>query len=441
MKNFIVVVTIIITCVFTNMSSVKASDVNDYKQQYFASLLSMAAYNDSYSTAVKAALTAYGWDFLDNTSDNKKLKDVLLAHAVDFKAAEDSYFLAFKGTSDYADVKNDINIKLIPFAAENSSKAVITENTPLVHSGFYSNCLKLLAQPIGKEDLTQYLIKILAQKPAAHLYITGHSLGGAEAVLTAARLIELGVLPQQISVISFGAPAVGNEQFAQEYGSKINLQRIIMKGDPVRNLAQIVDARYRLFGQEIKYSQVSSDDDKISHKIILYVDRALRQYYDKKTDPLNERTANVSVIFTEPVFHIPEEQQRENINVYLQKALADITKHNIKDSVEKNTADTLAENCKYVVRTDITIKRQQKVQNSFYTAINYTIYKAEPQITNLPLFVQEKYEQYKPPADGKKQLKIITVLSASTNTVELTPIEAVLYNSSKLQPQLKNILK
>lgn len=41
-------------------------------------------------------------------------------------------------------------------------------------------------------------------------------------------------------MITFGAPAVGNKYLPKIMGEKLDLARIVMAGDPIRNLAQIL---------------------------------------------------------------------------------------------------------------------------------------------------------------------------------------------------------
>ncbi|WP_196593846.1 lipase family protein [Pectinatus sottacetonis] len=397
-----------------------------YKAQYICSLMSMAAYDDEFSSLAKKTLSVYGWHFesFDKPGNNLSQK-FFLAYNNNFKKNENSYILAIRGTSDYNDITSDIKISLIPFPQnKKSTSAVLNKQQkdaviPMVHSGFNKYVDEaFFTEKFQGKTLGQSLVHLLKKDHNAHLYITGHSLGGAAAILTAVKLTNLGISPTQISVITFGSPAIGNEAFAKIYGSKINLLRIVMSGDSVRNLAQIFNSHYKLFGREIKYFPVESYDNKLHHRILLYVDMALRRYYqNKQKPPLNDLLSTAKVIYTAPSFHISTEQYKENIDKYICLALADTTHHYIKGScwTSGKTPLILPLSCKYIVNTDIVIARQKYVKNSYYTSISYTIYNTH---TN----------------------RLITVISAATNTVSLTPVEAVLYNSIKLQPDLQKIL-
>lgn len=66
----------------------------------------------------------------------------------------------------------------------------------------------------------------------AKIYITGHSLGGAIAVLAAPDVKEtfVGSLAE---VLTFGQPRVGNSEFANWYSGQFTNERVIHYGDLV----------------------------------------------------------------------------------------------------------------------------------------------------------------------------------------------------------------
>lgn len=61
------------------------------------------------------------------------------------------------------------------------------------------------------------------------LFLTGHSLGGAMAILVAGKLINLGRSPR--CVYTFGSPRVGDYVFAQNY--EVVAHNVLNAGDPV----------------------------------------------------------------------------------------------------------------------------------------------------------------------------------------------------------------
>lgn len=78
-------------------------------------------------------------------------------------------------------------------------------NRDMVHRGFLDNAFRMMALVLNKVDVNQSLI------------LTGHSLGGATAVLLGVMLKLWGFNVEQI--ITFGCPRVGNKQFSDYYRS------------------------------------------------------------------------------------------------------------------------------------------------------------------------------------------------------------------------------
>ena len=74
---------------------------------------------------------------------------------------------------------------------------------------------------------------MLKRYPETKLYVTGHSLGAALSVLFGIRLALK--LPNQVQVINFGCPKVGNAAFAKLVNTKDNLcvQRVAHKRDVI----------------------------------------------------------------------------------------------------------------------------------------------------------------------------------------------------------------
>ncbi|ORC90252.1 lipase [Trypanosoma theileri] len=84
----------------------------------------------------------------------------------------------------------------------------------IVHRGFYNSFLSL------RDEMWKELLKLITESPNRSLkvLITGHSLGGAMAVLAAADFASQGypdvMHPPKFELYTFGAPRVGNNAFA-----------------------------------------------------------------------------------------------------------------------------------------------------------------------------------------------------------------------------------
>lgn len=96
----------------------------------------------------------------------------------------------------------------------------------------------------------------------------------------AARLADQGA--SQLQVVTFGAPAVGNDAFNEAYGRRIRLDRIVMEGDPVEKAVQAVSRTYEQFPDKTVW-QAAPTTRRFAHDIAGYADAALRRYYDAKT--------------------------------------------------------------------------------------------------------------------------------------------------------------
>jgi hypothetical protein len=84
----------------------------------------------------------------------------------------------------------------------------------LVHEGF----LKAFSGIWG--DLQEEITKQLTENPDYSLTLVGHSLGGAMATIAAVAVkLPEGYSPKNVSVITYGSPRVGNQEFVDKFNS------------------------------------------------------------------------------------------------------------------------------------------------------------------------------------------------------------------------------
>jgi hypothetical protein len=111
-----------------------------------------------------------------------------------------------------------------------------------VHHGFSS----VLRQTWGKVET---VLEKACNKP---LFLTGHSMGGALAMLTACRLAKMGRPP--VAIYTYGAPRVGDREFCAGY--RLPTYRIVNRLDivpemPLASMKRLVPAESRFVHRKI----------------------------------------------------------------------------------------------------------------------------------------------------------------------------------------------
>ena len=249
---------------------------------------SEAAYSGELSELLRARLTAAGWEIVGAETVGHRGTVGRFFHMVrrDADGAE-LHLIAFPGTERGSDVWTDLRMKRAAFGGHSPAEFLAVRDTPreerggmpLVHRGFLDYCQAALFTDAAEgETAGERLAADLRAHPSEKLYLTGHSLGGAAAILAAARLSDLGVSPDQLIVTTFGAPAVGNEDFVRSYQDRFTLRRVVMRGDPVKD-ALPSPLGFHHFGERIDW-QPARTTAAFPHTMTVYVDAALRRLYD-----------------------------------------------------------------------------------------------------------------------------------------------------------------
>jgi hypothetical protein len=94
---------------------------------------------------------------------------------------------------------------------------------------------------------------VQAVRRSKRVYLVGHSLGGAAAVIVAAHLLEMGIPPEAIRVFTFGAPRLGDRAFAKHYATRLDFYEYRNSLDPFfvmpskRRFRHLVDERPERF--------------------------------------------------------------------------------------------------------------------------------------------------------------------------------------------------
>ena len=249
---------------------------------------SEAAYSGELSELLRARLVAAGWEIVGVETVGHRGTVGRFFHMVrrDADGAE-LHLIAFPGTERGSDIWTDLRMKRAAFGGHSPAEFLAVRDTPkeerggmpLVHRGFLDYCQAALFTDAAEgETAGERLAADLRAHPSEKLYLTGHSLGGAAAILAAARLSDLGVSPDQLIVTTFGAPAVGNKDFVRTYQDRFTLRRVVMRGDPVKDALPSPLGFYH-FGERIDW-QPARTTAAFPHTMTVYVDAALRRLYD-----------------------------------------------------------------------------------------------------------------------------------------------------------------
>lgn len=116
--------------------------------------------------------------------------------------------IVFRGTDSWTDWTQDFNIWQKDIG-----------NNVWVHSGFYNQ----LHNDGSFDKIKEQLRKLLENNKDWDIYITGHSLGGAQSILSS-YLLSQEFPKQKFYVFSFASPKVGNKEFKTSYNSAENIK-------------------------------------------------------------------------------------------------------------------------------------------------------------------------------------------------------------------------
>lgn len=194
---------------YFNTNSTKQNDtiaylLMDCNYYIFPDLIGVKKYNDdsTFQAMYSEKYTNYGmqqFSFINNDSTSTNF--VVMSN-------NNSIILIFRGSETKGGFRNAKKDWLLTDAKCKMFK-IDTFNNSYVHKGFWNSYTSV-------EDT---LLKVIAQHHPENkkIFITGHSLGGALAILAAVDLLQHQLKP--FSVYTFANPRVGTECFADYYVS------------------------------------------------------------------------------------------------------------------------------------------------------------------------------------------------------------------------------
>ena len=403
MLRRIIAALIAVACCYPwNAAAGPLEDFREAQKLYAFAAASQAAYSDYWGQIALNALKDNGWHVEKHRQVGDKADaQILLVHKHFPEVGNTLYMLASTGTETKKDVLTDLMVSKVYFAGhtaaeilENAKLKEVPPDKPMVHSGFY-NYVKTaftIEDPQGTTGPNSLLFNTVASNPEQKIYLVGHSLGGAAATLSAAALINLGAKPDQLEVVTFGAPAVGNEGFRDEFESKLNLTRYVIHGDKVTGILQGLGSYVQFGKAETVYAPKSYHYD--SHAMTLYLDYAIKNYYQKRKAATEAGTMTVPSqvlppgsqtpdVYISPVtLHLPETFQEESY--YIKEALYDeyremFSSYRLADSTASGDPlrDAAAAGCQWLVVPEVRAKRIKDETNGYRFTFQQTVYRVK----------------------------------------------------------------
>ncbi|KAI9029622.1 catalysis At the Interface: the anatomy of A conformational change in A triglyceride lipase, partial [Phycomyces nitens] len=161
--------------------------------------------------------------------------------------------LSFRGTNSIRSFITDIEI---------ISQSYPPVKNARVHTGFYNSYLEV------QNTVVSSMIDQITKYPSYKVTVSGHSLGGAVAVISAMDLYQRDsrFTASNLAVYTFGSPRIGNKEFAYYVsGTGIKIQRVVNDRDIVPHLLPQAIGYYHN-GDE--YWIRSSTSVKICNKVL-----------------------------------------------------------------------------------------------------------------------------------------------------------------------------
>lgn len=262
-----------------------------YLQRYFTTVAAascMGVYLPKSSTEFDY-LRSYGWQVLPQSKVDDEVETNFAVCRNYYPYVDKTiYLVTFRGSASRGDWKINLKTEQVNYGGSTLSEMQQlaaepkVDKAPAVHAGFNRYVDTVIKTSVFDADGNlQGVFREAALNPDSYLVLTGHSLGGAVATLLGERLVSLGVSKEKFRVITFGAPAVGNAEFAEKYGKAINLLRITNTADPVPGSLQTFFGGYKQFGEHERYS-LSPKVSSMQHDMAMYFDYSISEYYRER---------------------------------------------------------------------------------------------------------------------------------------------------------------
>lgn len=424
MRNFFITCAVIIVLSIATCAEA-SNELEETELRMVCAICSMGAYSSEDSHLMRSMVTERGWQIetLSQKTNRANAKAYLVSKG-------NTKILTIAGTESLKDVEVDFRVGRVRLNDDGSTDANknITNDEIFVHRGFRDYTDVVLG-----DGLIEQLKTSLEKNPYDTLYITGHSLGGAVATIAAIRLVDAGIPKDRLKVITFAAPAVGSQALANAYEDKIDLTRILMKGDAIKKSLRKLG--YVQFGKVMEYEKREASSKHFEHQMSVYLDCAIHDYLKAGGNFKHEAKDKINAsIYVAPILVVKDSLPASD-EEFIFNTLNDGLKNHFgnlifagEKSIELDEKAIVDENftefadaaknlgCKYVLVRVISAK---KIRNTLSGGRRVTLEESILDEEGFTLFMQ----------------------TAGSSTKSLTIFEAVLASQDKLNDELKNFFK